>query len=205
MVLGELRDLPPPALALVALFALERFVELAISRARLAAAAARGRELPHRTAGGPLHWTAMVALHALLLVLPPVEALALGTRAPGWLLVASIAAALGAQALRYWCIASLGPAWNARAWVDPACPVVARGPYRWIRHPNYVAVLVEFAALPAAFGAWRTGLLLNLLHAPLIAHRIRAEERLLGEVEGYASAMGAKGRFFPRAKARGSP
>jgi hypothetical protein len=95
VVLGELRDLPPPALALVALFALERFVELAISRARLAAAAARGSQLPHRTAGGPLHWTAMVALHALLLVLPPVEALALGTRAPGWLLVASIAAALG--------------------------------------------------------------------------------------------------------------
>ena len=198
MVLGELSDLPAPALALVALFSLERFVELGISRARLAAAAARGREAPRRTAGGPLHWTAMVVLHAALLALPPIEALALGTRAPGWLLGISIAAALAAQALRYWCIVSLGPAWNARALVDPACPIVARGPYRWIRHPNYLAVLIEFAALPAAFGAWRTGLVLNLLHAPLIAHRIRAEERLLGEIEGYASAMGSKGRFLPR-------
>jgi len=144
----------------------------------------------------------MVALHAGLLVLPPVEAWVLGSRAPTWILVVAILAALGAQGLRYWCIATLGAAWNARAQVDPSLQVVDRGPYRWIRHPNYVAVLIEFVALPAAFGAWRTGLLLNLLHAPLIARRIRAEERLLDDVPGYTQRMGSKGRFWPR---RASP
>lgn len=194
MVLGLTRP-PAASLVLLGLFVAERCLELVISRARL-------RRSDGRKAGSTLDWCAMVALHAGLLVLPPIEALFLGSRAPTWLLVVAILAAAGAQGLRYWCIATLGAAWNARAQVDPHLQVVDRGPYRWIRHPNYVAVLIEFLALPAAFGAWRAGLLLNLLHAPLIARRIRAEERLLDEVPGYTHRMGSKGRFWPR---RASP
>lgn len=190
MVVGLTR-LPAASLVLLGLFVAERCIELAISRARLRRAAGR-------KAGGALEWSAMVALHASLLVLPPIEALVLGSRAPTWLLVVAILAAAGAQGLRYWCIATLGAAWNARAQVDRNLHVVDRGPYRWIRHPNYAAVLIEFVALPAAFGAWRAGLLLSLLHAPLIARRIRAEERLLEEVPGYMQRMGSKGRFWPR-------
>ena len=196
MVVGL--TVPPAAsLALVVLFAVERCVELAVSRARLRASSGR-------RAGGPFEWGALVALHVGLLVLPPVEAAFLGSRAPAWLAASAILAALAAQGLRYWCIASLGAAWNARAQVDPTLPIVDRGPYRWIRHPNYLAVLIEFLALPAAFGAWRSALLLNLLHAPLIARRICLEERLLREVPGYTQRMGSKGRFLPRV-ARGSP
>lgn len=196
MVVGLIR-LPAASLVLLALFTVERCVELALSRART-------RPSVGRRAGGALEWGAMVALHAGLLVLPPIEAAALGSRAPTWLLVVAILAALAAQGLRYWCIVSLGPAWNARAQVDPSLLVVDRGPYRWIRHPNYLAVSIEFLAFPAAFGAWRAGLLLNLLHAPLLARRIRAEERLLREVPGYTRRMGAKGRFLPRRGASSS-
>ena len=196
MVVGLTRP-PAAGLVLVVLFLVERLVELAVSRARL-----RGRL--GRRAGGDWEWSAMVAVHVALLVLPPVEAAVLGARAPRWLLVAAILAALAAQGLRAWCIVSLGAAWNARAQVDPSLPVVDRGPYRRIRHPNYLAVLIEFLALPLAFGAWRSGLILNLLHSPLIARRIRAEERLLREVPGYTQRMGAKGRFWPRRGVRPS-
>ena len=190
MVLG-LTAPPAPSLVLLGLFVVERCFELWISRAHTRSSAGA-------RAGGTFAWSGIVASHVGLLVLPPVEAAILGTRAPAWLLAAAIAAALAAQALRYWCIASLGKAWNARAQVDPALGVVDRGPYRWIRHPNYLAVLVEFLALPAAFGAWRSALLLNLVHAPWIAHRIVLEERLLREVPGYSVKMGHKGRFLPR-------
>jgi len=165
---------PAASLVLLGLFLVERCVELAISRAHT-------RRSAGRKAGGAFAWGGLVALHVGLLVLPPLEAALLGTRAPRALLVAAILAALAAQALRYWCIASLGRAWNARAQVDPGLGVVDRGPYRWIRHPNYLAVLIEFVALPAAFGAWRSLLLLNLLHAPWIARRILLEERLLAD------------------------
>jgi len=64
-----------------------------------------------------------------------------------------------AQGLRYWSILSLGRAWNARAVVDPDLGFVESGPYRWIRHPNYLAVLLEFLAVPIVFGAWRSWIL----------------------------------------------
>jgi len=97
---------------------------------------------------------------------------------------------------------SLGPAWNARAVVDPSQAVVVRGPYRWIRHPNYLAVLLEFTAIPLAFGAPLSWVVLNLLHAPLIVRRIQAEERALHALPGYAAAMETKARFLPRLRRR---
>jgi methyltransferase len=140
----------------------------------------------------------MIAVHAGLLVLPPAESVLLGARAPEAVLWPAIVVAALAQLLRYWSILSLGRAWNARAVVDPSLGFVERGPYRWIRHPNYLAVILEFSAVPAAFGAWRAWILLNLLHAPILFRRIAREERLLERIPGYAQRMGTKGRFLPR-------
>jgi methyltransferase len=184
-------DASTPALVLVAVLAAERVFELALTRARLRS----GRGAPTH---GALEWSALVAVHVALLALPPLEAFALGTRAPEPVVWTAVAVALAAQALRYWCILSLGRAWNARAVVDPGLGVVERGPYRWVRHPNYAAVFLEFTAVPLAFGAWRSWILLNALHLPLIARRIRGEEELLRRVPGYSERMEGKGRFLPR-------
>jgi methyltransferase len=74
---------------------------------------------------------------------------------------------------------------------------VVTGPYRWIRHPNYLAVSLEFLALPLAGGAWLSALALSAIDAAVLADRIRHEERLLAEVPGYQRAFGTKARFIP--------
>jgi methyltransferase len=190
-----LSALPVPAFVLLGVFVLERIFELVLSRRRLRRA--RGVE-----SGSRAGWRALVLVHVALLVLPPAEAILLGTRAPPPLLWAAIVAAMLAQALRYWSVRSLGPAWNARAVVDPSLGFVETGPYRFVRHPNYLAILVEFTALPLAFGAWRSWILLQLVHTPLIALRIRNEERLLRGIPGYAMCMGGRGRLLPRLRRR---
>lgn len=191
--------------------ALQRVSELVWSRhnLRLATRCDDGARVA-RAAGTPRDWYWMIAAHTALIVLPALEFFWLdgGESPPGaarrWLFWSCLALFAGAQAVRYWTLSTLGRAWNARAVVVPALGVVSGGPYRWIRHPNYLAVLIEFNAVPLAVGAWRAWILLALLHSPVLARRIRAEEALLADVPGYTDAMGNKGRFFPsRATRRG--
>jgi len=73
----------------------------------------------------------------------------------------------------------LGRQWNTRVIVVPGLHLVARGPYRWIRHPNYVAVVAEGIALPLVHTAWLTALMFTVLNIPLLAIRIRCEEAAL--------------------------
>src|SRR5678815_4307251 len=80
--------------------------------------------------------------------------------AVGWM---ALAVVLGAQALRYWAIATLGWRWNTRIVVVPGAPPVTGGPYRFVRHPNYVAVIAEMVALPLVHGAWLTALAFTCL------------------------------------------
>jgi methyltransferase len=84
-----------------------------------------------------------------------------------------------AQALRWWCVSTLGPRWNTRVIVVPGLPLVTGGPYRWLRHPNYVAVVAEGVALPMIHTAWVTAALFTLLNAALLTVRIRCENRAL--------------------------
>jgi methyltransferase len=83
------------------------------------------------------------------------------------------------QALRLWVMASLGPYWTTRIITLPQERLVRRGPYRFLRHPNYVVVAGEIAVLPLVFGAWKIALVFSLLNAALLAWRIRLEERTL--------------------------
>jgi methyltransferase len=84
-----------------------------------------------------------------------------------------------AQAARVWIIATLGPFWTTRVITLPGAPLVRRGPYRFVRHPNYAIVCIEIAVLPLAFGAWIVAAIFTAANAALIAWRVFAEDTAL--------------------------
>jgi methyltransferase len=167
---------------LVAAVALERLAELVLSRRHLTWSLSRGgRE------HGRGHYPPMVALHSALLAGCLLEAWLLGRPflpALGWSMLALLALS---QALRWWCIATLGRRWNTRIVVVPGLPRITGGPYRFVAHPNYVAVVAEGLALPLVHTAWLTAVAFTLLDIPLLVTRIRAEDRALDHA-------GAEGR-----------
>jgi methyltransferase len=153
---------------------LERVAELVLAQRNAAWSAERGG-----VETGRGHYPAMVSLHSGLLAGCLIEPLvAHRTFLPllGWPMIALV---LAAQALRWWCIATLGPRWNTRVIVVPSLPLVDTGPYQWLRHPNYLAVVVEGAALPLAGSAWITACTFTALNAALLTVRLRCETRAL--------------------------
>lgn len=160
--------------AVVALVGVERVVELVVSRRNAAWSLDRGgRET------GQGHFPAMVVLHTGLLAGMLVEAWVRRPEVPAALAWSMFALALASQALRWWCIATLGRRWSTRVIVVPGLPPVTGGPYRFLRHPNYVAVVVEGIALPLIHGAWITAVVFTVLNALLLRVRIRVEEQAL--------------------------
>jgi methyltransferase len=137
----------------------------------------------------------MVLFHTAFLVACAVEPLALHRPFPGPLGYAAFAGALAAQLLRYWAISTLGERWNTRIIFVPGDTPVTAGPYRYIRHPNYVAVILEFICLPLIHGGYLTALLFSVGNAALLYVRIRAEEQALGAE--YQQAFSNKPRFLP--------
>lgn len=167
--------------ALVVLVALVRLVELSVARRHLAWARARGGV--ERGAG---HYPVMVALHLGLLVGAPLEVWLADRPLVPVLAVGMLLLLVAAHVLRWWCIRSLGEQWNTRVVVVPGLPLVQRGPYRFLRHPNYVAVVAEGVALPLVHGAWLTALLFTVANLALLAWRVRVEEQALAELAGPA-------------------
>jgi methyltransferase len=164
---------------LVLAVGLERLFELVVAKRNLAWALERGGV---ETGFG--HYPVMVVLHTALLVGCIVEVLALDrpfVPALGWPMVVLV---LAAQGLRWWCIRTLGPQWNTRVVIVPGLPLVGGGPYRFLRHPNYVAVVVEGLALPLAHSAWLTAVVFTVANAALLTVRIRTEARALDSVVG---------------------
>jgi methyltransferase len=128
----------------------------------------------------------MVVLHVGLLVGALAEVWLLDRPFVPWLGWPMLALVLGAQALRWWCIGTLGRQWNARVIVVPGARRVTSGPYRWMRHPNYVAVVVEGFALPLVHSAWVTAAVFSLANAVLLTVRLRDEERALAHLHDAA-------------------
>jgi len=159
-----------PYTGLIAATACERLAELRISRRNLRRALQMGgREV------GFGHYPPMVVLHTGLLVACVAEPWLLGRPFLPWLGFPMLAVALASQALRWWCIATLGPRWNTRVVVVPGAPLVRTGPYRWFDHPNYLAVVAEGIALPLVHTAWVTALAFTALNAVLLWVRVRVE------------------------------
>ncbi|HWQ62087.1 MAG TPA: isoprenylcysteine carboxylmethyltransferase family protein [Negativicutes bacterium] len=158
-------------LLLTGAVAAQRLAELALAtRNRRWLLARGGREF------GSRHYPLFVLLHAGWLAGWLAEGLLRGgLPAAAWPLW--LALFLAAQVLRYWCIATLGRRWNTRIIVLPGAPRISRGPYRYLRHPNYLAVTVEIISGPLVFGAWLTSLAAGIANAwLLLAVRIPAEE-----------------------------
>lgn len=160
---------------LLALVGLERLAELVVSRRNAAWAFARGG-----VERGRGHFPPMVALHTGLLVGALVEVVVADRPFLPWLGWPMLALVVAAQALRWWCIRTLGRQWNTRVIVVPDLPLVSAGPYRWLRHPNYVAVVLEGLALPLVHSAWVTATVFTVGNIPLLAVRLRVEEAALG-------------------------
>ena len=161
------------ALVFVAALSAQRLFELVVSKRHAQALRARGA-VEH----GQGHFPLLVLVHVLLLLGIVFEVFVLGARPPAsWPLWAAVF--LAGQLLRYAAIRALGEFWNVRVLVVPGAPLVRTGPYRFLRHPNYVAVVMELLAAPLIFGAWRTALVVSALNAVALWIRIRCEERAL--------------------------
>lgn len=160
---------------LIAAVVVERIAELVVSQHNVTWALGQGGA---ETGRG--HYPPMVALHTGLLAACLLEVFAGDRPFLPVLAAPMLALVLGAQALRWWCISVLGRRWNTRVVVIPGRPLVAAGPYRWFRHPNYLAVVIEGIALPLVHTAWVTALIFTGLNAVLLlVFRIPAEERAL--------------------------
>ena len=158
-----------PAIALLAFVTLQRLVELPIARANTARLLSAGG---HEVAPG--HYPVIVALHASWLA-------ALWWFAPGRPLnLAFLALFALVELTRIWVLRTLGNRWTTRIIVVPGERLVARGPYRFVNHPNYLVVVAEIALLPLVFGLWQLALLFSALNAAILTIRIRAENRALG-------------------------
>jgi methyltransferase len=156
-------------IVILALVTLERIAELWLANRNTRRLLAQGAR-EH----GAGHYPLIVALHLLWLVTlwwlapdRPIDGVWLGL----FVLI---------EVGRIWVLASLGGRWTTRIIVLPDAPLVRRGPYRWLNHPNYVVVVAEIAVLPLVFGLWRVALLFSVLNAILLWVRIRAENRALG-------------------------
>ena len=159
-----------PAYLILALVTLQRLGELVLSQRNTRRLLARGA---HEVAPG--HYPAIVAVHAGWL-------LALWLLGPGPPIhVAPLLLYLALQGFRIWTIASLGERWTTRIIILRGEPLVRRGPYRFVSHPNYWIVAGEIAILPLVFGLPEIALLFSLLNAAVLWVRIRAENRALAE------------------------
>ncbi len=151
------------------LVAAQRLAELAYARRNTHRLKAEGA---YESGAG--HYPFLVAVHVLWLVSLAVSVPA--GQAPNWALLGVF---LGLQGLRVWVLASLGRYWTTRVITLPGAPLVRRGPYRFLKHPNYLVVAGEIAVLPLAFGAWEIAVIFSLANAAILAWRIRCEERAL--------------------------
>ena len=164
-------DMTPmwPGIALLAFVTFQRLSELPVARRNTARLLAAGG---HEVAPG--HYPLVVALHAAWLatlwwLAPPQPIHQL-----------YLALFFVIQLGRIWTLRTLGPRWTTRIIVVPGEQLVARGPYKYLSHPNYAVVIAEIALLPLVFGLWQVALIFSLLNAAVLTIRIRAENRALG-------------------------
>jgi methyltransferase len=167
-----------------------RLVELAVS-------VRRQRARPDAVVAEGGLFAAMAALHAALVVLPLAE---VWLRAPPFdprLGAAAGALLVVATALRVWTLRTIGGSWNVRIVRPEATGIATTGPYRWVRHPNYLCVAMELLALPLLHGAWLSAAVLGLWNAAVLAVRIRNEEAVLATIPAWRAAFADRARLLP--------
>ncbi|GIW35414.1 isoprenylcysteine carboxyl methyltransferase family protein [Meiothermus sp.] len=164
----------------LAFVALQRLLELRLAQANLRWALSQGGQEYGRE-----HYPLFFLLHIGWMLGWLLEGLAGNRLSPLWWLWLTVFVL--AQGLRYWAIRSLGRYWNTRIVIVPGAQRIEAGPYRYLRHPNYLAVALELLSLPLVFNAWITALVASLLNAMLLLLvRIPTEERAL---KAYSNAL----------------
>lgn len=175
---------------LLGLTGVMRVVELVVSRMRMA-------RKPQDVVSEPWLFPLMVVLHTGLVTLPLAEVWLLHVPFRLWLCLAAGGVLVAATALRVWTLWTIGGAWNVRVVRPEGAQIATTGPYRWIRHPNYLVVVLEIAALPLLHGAVGSALFLTALNAIVLYNRIRTEEAMLQQVPEWVDAMGDRARLLP--------
>ncbi|HEX5238339.1 MAG TPA: isoprenylcysteine carboxylmethyltransferase family protein, partial [Sphingomicrobium sp.] len=166
---SRLIDTPVLNVVILALVTLQRIGELWLARRNTRRLLAQGAQ-----EYSAAHYPLIVLVHALWLI-------SLWWFAPGrpvsgfWLALFVLI-----EAARIWVLVSLGPRWTTRIIVLPGAPLVKRGPYRFINHPNYAVVILEIAVLPLVFGLLFVAVIFSLLNSTVLMIRVREEERALG-------------------------
>jgi methyltransferase len=168
--------------ALIVLVAAERLIEIAVSNRNLRWSRAHGG-----VEFGQSHYPVMVGLHVFLLAGAVVEVWVWQRPLVPALSLVMLILVIASQGLRWWCIATLGRRWNTRVVIVPGLPKVTSGPYRWLAHPNYVAVVIEGFALPMVGFAWVTAVVFTLANIPLLLARIRVENEALAMLPSSSS------------------
>jgi len=177
---------------LVALVAVGRVVELRIAaRNRRALLARGGVEV------APGHYRWMVLQHTAFLVCCPLEAWLLGRPFLPALGIPMLLLVVLATGLRYWVITTLDGRWTTRIVVLPGSSPVTGGPYKFLRHPNYLAVITEILALPLVHTAWIAAIVFSVFNALILRVRIRAEEEALSRMSDYDTVFANRSRLMP--------
>ena len=188
----------PAYLLLLLLIVAERFFELFISRRNARTAFARGG-----VEVGRAHYRMIVAMHSMFLFSCAFESMLDAYDDWPILSAAALIGTFAAEFLRYGAVVTLGEHWNTRVIVLPDMTPVTRGIYRWVRHPNYIAVILEIAALPLVRACWVTAIVFTVANAWILWIRIPEEEAALGEK--YSAAFSGVARFFPHRPANPAP
>jgi methyltransferase len=177
-------------LFLLGALAAQRLVEVRWSRRNLRRSGP-GRRASEKT------FPIMVGVNVALFVVPATTRFR-RPAPPRLVQVLALAGVAAATGLRLWTIRTLGESWNVQAHVPQTMTPVTTGPYRWVRHPNYVAVALEFACVPVVGAGYVEAIALSAANALVLLPRIRAEEALLDAVPTYREAFAGRPRFVPR-------
>ncbi len=163
----------------IGLIAVQRLWELGVSKRNVVRLQARGGK-----EAGAGHYPWMVALHTAFLLSCVAEVWLLGRPWRPLICLLSLLLLIAALGLRWWALRSLGDRWTTRVVFVPGEALKVSGPYRWLRHPNYLAVVLEIVAIPMLHFAWLTAIVFSVANCLLLRVRIATEERALGQFGG---------------------
>ncbi|MFC0559015.1 isoprenylcysteine carboxyl methyltransferase family protein [Halalkalibacter alkalisediminis] len=175
----------------ILLVIVQRFVELLIANRNAKWIKSQGGY-----EAGKEHYKYIVGLHVLFFVSLLIEVTVTKHTFMLWSIF-PLGVFLLAQLGRVWALSSLGRFWNTRIMILPGAKVIAKGPYRYLRHPNYAIVIAEIACLPLIFQAYWTAIVFTILNAVTLSTRIQVEERALEEATNYHKTFEKRKRFIP--------